>query len=512
MSHVDYLDLVQPKSLLSDFQPLTPEEVQKVILKMSSASCILDPVPTKVVKQCITSLRNPITHIVNTSITSGEFATKRKQAVVAPLIKNSSLPPILSNFRPVSNLQHMSKVVEKVVVDQLTRHLEANCPLPSVQSAYRPNFSTETLLLKIQTDILTAMDEQKLTLIVLLDLSAAFDTVDHKILLDILRWDFGVEGCALKWFKSYLEYRTQYILIDGQASDTFELQSGVPQGSCLGPLCFTVYASSLFKVIKRHLPEGFGYADDTQLLHSFHPNDLENETGAFESIQNCVLDINKWMAAHKLKLNNSKTELMFLGTSAQLHKLQSTSIDLGDVTIKSVPEVRNLGVLFDCNLTMENHVNKICKTGYYNLRNLWHIRHHMTSESLTILVNAFIHSHMDYGNSLQYGISNKLINRLQKLQNAAARLVTNSRKDVSSRKLLQTLHWLPIRSRIQFKILTLVYRCLHDQAPTYLSDLLSIKDPSTYSLRSNHSFLLQVPKMKCKTFGDRGFHVAGPIL
>ena len=120
-----------------------------------------------------------------------------------------------------------------------------------------------------------------------------------------------------------------------------------------------------------------------------------------------------------------------------------------------------------------------------------------------ILFNAFIHSHMDYGNSLQYGISNKLINRLQKLQNAAARLVTNGRKDISNRKLLQTLHWLPIRSRIQFKILTLVYRCLHDQAPTYLSDLLSIKDPSTYSLRSNHRFLLQVPKMKCKTLGDR---------
>ena len=194
---------------------------------------------------------------------------------------------------------------------------------------------------------------------VLLELSAAFDTVDHSILLEILRWDFGIEGCALRWFSSYLQLRSQFVLIDSHSSPSFSLKSGVPQGSCLGPLCFTAYASSLNKVINRHLPNGFGYADDTQLLHAFRPLDLTSETTALCAIQDCVLDIKKWITAHRLKLNDSKTELMIFGSDRFLQKLSVKSISVGNEEIYRASVVRNLGVLFDPKLSMEPHINSL---------------------------------------------------------------------------------------------------------------------------------------------------------
>lgn len=513
-SHTDYLNLSPPEVHLNSFTPVNEQQVKQVIMKMSSASCVSDPIPTKVVKKCVDILSTPITTIINTSIESGKFPSNWKTAVVIPLIKKSTLPPILSNFRPVSNLQFLSKVAEKVIVNHLTAHMNAHCPLPTVQSAYRNNYSTETLLVKIQTDILKAMDQQRLTLMVLLDLSAAFDTVNHNILLDILQKDFGVVGCAINWFRSYLELRSQLILINTEISDNFELESGVPQGSCLGPLCFTAYSSSLFKVINQHLPEGFGYADDTQLLHTFRPTSSTNQSDATEAIQNCITDIKKWMVAHKLKLNDSKTELMILGTSKQLEKLTTDSIVIGSEVIRSVKKVRNLGVMFDSNLKMTDHVNNICRIGHYHLTNLRKIRHHMTDDTVKVLANAFIHSHMDYCNALLYNINDNSIMRLQRLQNAAARLVHKCTlaDRISCVKLLSPLHWLPVRYRIEFKILTLVYKCLNNQAPVYLQEYIIACETSAYNLRSNDLGLLQVPKTNSKTLGDRGFHVSGPTL
>ena len=186
-----------------------------------------------------------LTLLVNKSFQIGYFHEEWKNAPVKHLLKKLGLELVFPSFRPVSNLPFISKLTEKTSVNQLSDHMS--------QSAYRPFHSTETALLKVQSDILLSMDDQKVTLLVMPDLSAAFDTIDCSILLETLGSGFGVGGTAFKWFTSYLSQRTQQLQIKGTLSEKKQLTTGVPQGSCLGPVLFTIYVADLFQIIEKHL-------------------------------------------------------------------------------------------------------------------------------------------------------------------------------------------------------------------------------------------------------------------
>ena len=219
---------------------------------------------------------------------------------------------------------------------------------PEFQSAYSKSHSTETVLVKIVNDILLDMSRQHVSLLVLLDLSALFDTVDHTILLRRLETSFGVTGDALKWIAPYLSARYQRVTINGVLSDRFDLSFGVPQGSCLGPLLFSVYASK-YQVIKNHLPNAHAYADDTQLYLSFKPDSSMGETEARGAMERCIRAVRAWLIVDKLKLNEDKSEFMLVGTRQQLSKVRTYSLVVGDTPVKLVNEARNLGVWFDSN-------------------------------------------------------------------------------------------------------------------------------------------------------------------
>ena len=358
------------------------------------------------------------------------------------------------------------------------------------------------------------MENQKVTLLVLLDLSAAFDTVDHRILLDRLQFDFGISGSALNWIESYLSNRTQRIYIDGVLSSNFNLQFGVPQGSCLGPLLFSLYASKLFKIVESHLPNSHCYADETQLYIAFRSgNDLE-ETAAITAMESCIADISQGMHSDKLKLNSDKTECLLIGTRQQLQKVSNIStLSVGDSQIAPSCEVRNLGTWFDSKMSMLSHINKTCSSAFYYIYNMRRIRKYLSRSVTESLVHAFISSRIDYCNSLLYGLPNSHIMKLQRIQNAAARLVTGTNRFCHVTPLLFHLHWLPISYRIKFKILLLTFKCLYGQAPNYLVDFITIKKQSRYSLRSNESIFLELPGIKTHpTLGDRAFQSAAPYL
>ena len=210
----------------------------------------------------------------------------------------------------MSNLQFVSNITERTVFDQIYAHVTENGLFLELQSVYRSAHSTEMALLKIINDILLNMNSEQVSFLVLLDLSAAFDTVDHNILLRRLETSFGVTGDALKWFDSYLFGRTQRVIVDGKLSERCHLSFGVPQGSCLGPLLFSVYASKLFEVIKSHLPHAHAYADDTQLYLSFKADSVVGETEARFAMEQCIRAVRAWMVVDKLKLNDGKTEFM----------------------------------------------------------------------------------------------------------------------------------------------------------------------------------------------------------
>ena len=198
--------------------------------------------------------------MINSSLLGGHFPKVWKEALIDPRYKKAAINDF-TNLRPVSNLQYVSKLVERAVFDQVHAHLSEHDLYPLLQSAYRRGHSTETALLKIYNDILMAMNRQEAVLLVLLDLSAAFDTVEHAVLLSRLSTSFGIRGTALGWLASYLSRRSQRVSLSGKC----------PQGSCLGPSLFTLYASKLFEVVKRHLPSVHAYADDTQLYLAFKP-------------------------------------------------------------------------------------------------------------------------------------------------------------------------------------------------------------------------------------------------
>ena len=283
-----------------------------------------------------------LSRLSSTSLESGEFPEEWKGALVKPMIKKPKLE-LIKNFRPVSNLQFLSKLTEKAVAQQAVSHVITHGLLPVLQSAYRPLHSTETALLRVRNDILLNMNKQQVTLLVFLDLSAAFNTIDHSVLLRRLETQFSFTGTALEWFKSYLSGRFQQVVIDDAISDKFNMDFGVPQGSCLGPLLFSIYTTPLFDIVSNHLPKVHCYADDTQLYLAFQPDDTAAQESAVASMEACIQDIRNWMTKDSLKINDNKTEVILIGTKAQLKKVKIDNLAVGDSKIvPSTEAIRNL--------------------------------------------------------------------------------------------------------------------------------------------------------------------------
>ena len=223
-----------------------------------------------------------------------------KNAVLSPLLKKPSLDfEIFSNFRPVSKLKFLSKVIEKVAAMHLTNYLCDNNLNESLQSACKKDHSCETALLRVKNDILKSIDDNQCVVILLLDLSATFDTVDHKILLHRLQTRFGIKGKALSWLQSYLTDRSQSVQIDGFTSSVRPLRFGVPQGSVLGPLLYLLYTAPLGNVIRWHDMDFHLYADDTQLYTTFSCDDKDDLTTTISRIESCLVDITNWMTTNK---------------------------------------------------------------------------------------------------------------------------------------------------------------------------------------------------------------------
>ena len=232
----------QTHKQFTEFVPLIDSKLTTIINNLSNKHCDLDPMSTLLFKDCLHSLLPFLKYIINSSLETGIFPSCYKKAMVRPNLKNSSLDrDLLNNYRPISNICYFSKVLERCVLDQLSEHLESNNCMGEFQSAYRKHHSCETAITKISNDILCSLDDNECTFLLFLDLSAAFDTVDHKILLSRLLKAHNINGTPLNWFQSYLKNRSYCVKIGKSFSDGIILLFGVPQGSILGPLLFILY-------------------------------------------------------------------------------------------------------------------------------------------------------------------------------------------------------------------------------------------------------------------------------
>lgn len=498
----------------NSFSPTSTDGLSKIVASSHKSSSPDDLFPASITASHFCIIAPLIAQIFNTSLSSGIFPSLFKQATIRPIIKKHSLDPNLpSSYRPISLLPFLSKILEKVVATQICDILSSNNLDEEFQSGFRTYHSTETALLRVSNDIRLAADQGKVSLLILLDLSAAFDTIDHDVLLNRLA-ALGISGTALNWFRSYLSERTQTVLFNNKKSSPSHVSYGVPQGSVLGPLLFRIYMIPLC-IILHNLGVSFHcYADDTQiyLSTSSSPSDLSDLRSSACSIYSVV---SKWLSSNYLRLNDDKTELMLFGPPALVERLRLDfqPIQLGSKLVPLSDSARNLGVIFDSRLSMKYHISNVVRSSFFTLRKLSLIRKHFSFHSFATLIHAFITSRLDYCNSMYAGAPQSDIRRLQSIMNYAARLLTFTRKRDHIQPVLHNLHWLPVLSRIKFKILTMVYRSLNFASPKYLSSLLSSVDTNrSVQLRSGSSGLLHVPRTRKVMFGDRAFSVVGPRL
>ena len=248
--------------------------------------------------------------------TSGTFPSSQKQASVTPALKKSTLDPFdLENYHPISNLTFVSKLLERVAHEQITGYASTNHLLPDNQSAYQKHRSAETATLKVLSDVYQAADMGKITMLGMLDLSAAFDTVDHQILLNCLRRSFGIRGTVLRWISSYLTGRTQFVRFNSSTSRITTVTSDVPQGSVLGPVLFLMYTADVVRVIEKNGFNVHAYADDLQI----YDHTVQSGTSfLLRRMFACIEDVAIWISANRLCLNPSKTELIWLGSPRRL--------------------------------------------------------------------------------------------------------------------------------------------------------------------------------------------------
>jgi hypothetical protein len=490
------------RRLLSEFTLVTAEEVQRVLRSMSSKSSPLDFVPTSLLKACSGVFSQIIADLANMTFRSGSFPTKFRIAQITPLLKKRGLEENdPSSYRPISNLNTISKVLERLVLTRLTSHSNESAAIDSFQSAYRHGYSTETALLQVTSDIFEAFDAGESVLLIALDQSAAFDCIHHATLIDRLQHTYGLTGATLNWLTSYLSSRQSFVKWRNCSSDYIHVDTGVPQGSALGPQLFSMYIAPLAGLIRSFGVRYHQYADDTQLYISMSRN---NSDVQLETLERCVSKVHEWLLHNGLALNPAKSEAVQFSIGRGRARTDGvTAVNVSGTDIQPAATFKSLGVMLDQNLSFNQQVDGVCKSCYFHIRALRHVRDSLPDDVATTVAASIVTSRLDYCNGLYAGMSSNNFNKLQRVQNTLARVVLNRRKFDHITPSLAELHWLPVRQRTTFKIATLTYKLLHSSQPHYLSNSLRLYQPQR-NLRSSNQNLLTVTRSRTVT-ASRGF-------
>ena len=415
------------------------------------------------------------------------------------------------SYRPIANVSFLSKIVEKLVASQLFRYLDTNKLLPPRQSGFRKGYSTETLLLHLLADIYSAIDMSQVTLLALYDVSAAFDSVDHEILLQRLSTFFGISALPLDWLTSYLTDRTSSTIFCSTRSPWIPVPVGLPQGSVLGPLLYILYTADIGALLASCSLLSHSYADDVQ---SYAHCSAADALKVVNQMSNALDVLTAWLSSNRLRLNSAKTQYIWIGTPQQLSKLDLVSISNEFPLLTFSTSVRDLGVILDQDLSFSKHISSLSRVCYYQLRQLRVVARSLSFSSASTLVHAFVCSRLDYCSSLYAGLPLFRLNYLDRIFRSAARLVGRiPRYGHVSKFMLDDLHWLPLQQRIQFRLSCIAWRCVQALAPSYLCELFAV--PATLgrrSLRSTTRRDIWVPFARTATAQKRSFSVVGPTV
>ena len=450
-----------------------------------------DGLKPDVVKKVAKEIAYPLMLIFNVSLSTGVVPDELKIAKVVPIYKKDN-PELFGNYRPVSVLPCLSKILERIVYNRSYDFLCKNNILYQKQYGFRSNHSTYMAVLDFVNDISSAIDRGMKTIGIFMDLSKAFDTIDHNILLNKLS-HYGFRGISYDWFQNYLCNRKQYVSYNSSKSTTENVTCGVPQGSILGPLLFILYmndisyTSSLLNTIL--------FADDTTVFYSHEDTFILCRT-----VNNEIKEVSNWFKANKLSLNAKKTNLMYLGTCMQTKKMAENNnydIYLDGCKLNRVHEAKFLGITIDENFTWKKHVENVCKLCSRNIGVLKKVKGFLPINAMYRLYCSLVLPYLNYG-LLLWGNANKyLINKVFRLQKRAMRLISNSEYLSHTKPLFQKFNTLNIFDMYTKEVAIFMFKYKNNMLPVSFDNFFTVnRENHNYNTRNRNDFEIQMHKMK----------------
>ena len=472
-----------------NFTLVQSPEIQKIINNFKSKSSVgSDNISMKLFKRISNTLVIPLTFIINQSLTTGIFPNDLKIAKILPLFKKGC-DKTFDNYRPISLLPCLSKVIERVVYNQLYSFFESNKLFFFSQHGFRKLHSTESAVLQFIDRILNHLDNNRLPLAIFIDLSKAFDTIDHDILLHKLAF-YGIRNTSLNWFRSYLSERSQFVIFNETSSSLLPNTVGVPQGSILGPLLFIIYMNDLCNVTNNFKP--ILYADDTTLespLCSFNFLESANTNVSLE-INNELARISNWLSVNKLSANPLKSKYMiFHFPQRNRNTLPELNITLNGLPVEQVSEFNFLGVIVDECLSWKPHVSKICNTISRSVGIIKRLNKILPIPTLVTLYNSLIMSHIRYG-ILAWGNN---LDRLIKLQKRAVRSICNTKYNAHTSPLFKKLKLPKVRDVYELECLKFFFKYHNNLVPSYFSTMFNPIQPVDHPYDTRNRELVHLP-------------------
>ena len=470
LSYKNYLTKVITSRF--NFDMVNSSDIHKTIQGLKTkTSCGYDGLSTKLLKQISSIVSPTLALITNQSLFTGIFPEKLKIAKVLPLLKKGNCHHF-DNYRPISLLPSISKVLERIVYDQLYEYFNENKLVYDSQYGFRKLHSTELAALEITDRLTENMDKGKISITIYLDLSKAFDTLNHEILLDKLNY-YGVKDTANDWFRSYLTNRKQFVSFDNYTSDMMPLSTGVPQGSILGPLLFLIAMNDIHEASEKF--HAVLYADDTSLIEplcTFNDSsqtDQVDQDALSDGINSELQSIYDWLCVNKLSLNIPKTKfMMFRHKQRRIGNLMP-NLRINGNAIDYVSAFNFLGVMLDENLTFDHHIQNISNRISRSLGTLNKLKRFVPQNILLLLYNSLILPHLQYA-ILCWGSKTS---RLFKLQKRAMRIITCSKYNAHTDPIFKKLRILKLNDIYNQCLLKFYYKFKQKTLPTYFHDILS---------------------------------------
>lgn len=441
------------------FHNVTYIDVLQSLLSIKSNSIGLDNISPKFIKLILHLILPQITFLFNSVLTQSCFPSAWKFAKVVPVPKKSS-PISISDFRPISILPYLSKALEKIMKNQICEYIHSHNIISEFQSAYRPKHSTTTALLKVTGDIRKNIDCRNLTILVLLDFSKAFDSVDFDILSQKLV-DIGFSSSSIKLIRSYLFGRTQCVLSNDQFSNSLQLSTGVPQGSILGPLLFSLFINDLTHVLQcsYHL-----FADDVQIYTACTLSDI---SFGVRRINNELQKVVEWAKQNKLQLNVGKTQAIAIYGS-QLDTAVFPPLLVNNVVVPYSSKVKNLGIMMDNTLKWHSHVNLISSKVHFILRRLWRFSYLTPLDIKIKLVKSLILPLLTYGDVVLGALDSTESSKLNVLFNTCTRYVFCIRRFDHISPYTTKVLGCTFLQYLKYRQCLFMFRVLKDLKPDYL--------------------------------------------